>query len=276
MKQFRYNRGISLISLLVATAIGIFIVGAAGKTYVDSKMAFQARSAVSAVTENGRFALDDMRRTVVMAGRAVKAGDDSPQSYNTSDNGKRTFPAIGTSGIRDKDANDNSVIAIRYGLGPSCGGYIGTPSNPPGVLEPTPQEPPATVRFLVNDEKELLCEADTNGDGSFDVNEPLVSGIEKMRALYGVDDDADGYANRYLTATEVQNENVWVNVVSIRVGLVASSGSAYELPDTMQPQSAQTLSLLGLDYTAPDTKEIYRAVSATISLRNLNTVVQRQ
>ena len=91
-----------------------------------------------------------------------------------------------------------------------------------------------------------------------------------------MDDDADGYANRYLTATEVQNENVWVNVVSIRVGLVASSGSAYELPDTMQPQSAQTLSLLGLDYTAPDTKEIYRAVSATISLRNLNTVVQRQ
>ena len=269
MKQFRYNRGISLISLLVATAIGIFIVGAAGKTYVDSKMAFQARSAVSAVTENGRFALDDMRRTVVMAGRAVKAGDDSPQSYNTSDNGKRTFPALGTNGIQDKDANDNSVIAIRYGLGPSCINYIGTPTST-SVLEPIPQDPPATVRFRIDaDKDELLCEVDGNA-------QPIVSGIKSMRALYGVDDDADGYANRYLTATEVQNENVWVNVVSIRVGLVASSGSAYELPDTMQPQSAQTLSLLGLDYTAPDTKEIYRAVSATISLRNLNTVVQRQ
>lgn len=270
MKSFRYNRGFSLISLLVGTAIGIFILYAAGKTYVDSKMAFKARSAVSAVTENGRFALDDMRRSIVMAGREISAGDDSSQSYDTTDNGKRTFPGVGASGIVDQDANGNSVVAIRYGLGPSCGGYIGTPAAPPAVLKPVPQDPPATVRFRIDaTTDELLCEVDGNA-------QPIVSGIKRMRALYGINDDVDGYADRYLTAAEVNNEGIWENVVTIRVGLVASSGEAYELPGTMQPSSPQTLSVLGMDYTAPDTHEIYRAVSGTISLRNLNTVVQRQ
>ncbi|MCP4996047.1 MAG: prepilin-type cleavage/methylation domain-containing protein, partial [Gammaproteobacteria bacterium] len=70
----KLHRGYTLLSLLIAMAIGIFITGVAGKVYVDSKMAFLARSAVAATNENGRFAIDDLRRTLVMAGRGVSSG----------------------------------------------------------------------------------------------------------------------------------------------------------------------------------------------------------
>ncbi len=259
----KLHRGYTLLSLLIAMAIGIFITGVAGKVYVDSKMAFLARSAVAATNENGRFAIDDLRRTLVMAGRGVSSGDDTQAIYAaTTDNGKRTFPilasngSIGTGVIVDSDgdaSNGSSVIAIRYAEGPSCGGTITSAS---------------TVRFFVNTNSELVCEV--NGSA-----QPIVSGIVQMRALYGVDDDADGLANRYLTATTVQTEGRWSNVVSIRVGLIAGSGE-FELPGSYRSASAGSFNLLGMAVTAPDTTHFFKSLTTTISLRNLNTVVERQ
>ena len=75
-----------------------------------------------------------------------------------------------------------------------------------------------------------------------------------MKALYGVDDDADGYANRYLTATQVDALDKWRNIVSIRVGLVVDSAEQSQ-PLEMRSDTAQTLSLLGMNYTVPANDE---------------------
>ncbi|MCP3670507.1 MAG: hypothetical protein GY814_08750 [Gammaproteobacteria bacterium] len=251
----KLHRGYTILSLMIAMAIGIFITGVAGKVYIDSKMAFLMRSAVAAANENGRFAIEDLRRSLVMAGRGVGAGDDDLTAYTaTTDNGLRTFPMVGAAGIVDSDAiSGSSVLAVRYATGPSCGGVIAASS---------------TVRFLVNADSELECEV--NG-----VSQPIVSGIVQMRALYGVDTDTDGLANRYLTATEVEAGDFWPNVVSIRVGLIASSGE-FELPLSHRPSAAETFDLLGMDVTAPDTSHFFKSVTTTFSLRNLNTVVERQ
>ena len=280
----KYNRGVTLLSLLVATAIGIFIIGAAGKVYVDSKMSFNARSAVSAATENGRFALDDMRRSLVMAGRGILAGEDDIAS-------KRSIAPIDKDkGIYDagSSTSESDIIAVRYRIGPSCGGYIDITTTDPdsGRLIADAGRPPATVRFRVNDKDELVCEVDDNGDGAFEFSQALVSGIKQMRVLYGLDDDnADGYANRYLTASKTDDTTVnpppapgrsnWTRVVSLRIGLIANSDT-FELPGSLQPKDAQELNLLGMTYTAPDKNHFYQAFSTTISLRNLNASVQRQ
>ena len=265
----KYSRGFTLVSLLVASAIGIFVAGAAGKVYVDSKVAFQMRSAVAATNENGRFAVEDLRRTLVMAGRGVKSGDDAPSVYAASDNGLRTFPAVGSDGaigsgvIVNRDSSDadatvgSSVIAIRYAEGPSCGGTISTNT---------------TVRFFVNTNSELVCEI-TDATGT--TSQPIVGGIEQMRALYGVDDDADGLANRFLTATAVQAGGNWPNVVAIRVGLIAGSAE-FEIPSIYRSSSVSSFNLLGMTSATPDASHFYKSVTTTVSLRNLNTVVERQ
>ncbi|MEW8497517.1 MAG: hypothetical protein AB2699_03345, partial [Candidatus Thiodiazotropha taylori] len=150
LSNIRRQSGVSLISLMIASAIGFFIIGGAGKVYVDSKNTFNARSAIAAATENYRFAFQDMRRVLVMAGRGIIPENDSDTTYSTTDNGLRTFPEIGTDGIQDIDANGSSVVAVRYASGPAPCGLAGTLG---GDAADT-----ITVRFYLNTDGDLICE----------------------------------------------------------------------------------------------------------------------
>ncbi len=232
-------KGFSLLSLMISTTIGIFIMGAAGQVYVNSKSVFNARTAVSITTESGRYAISDLRRVLIMTGREV------PASITP-------FPAVDANGIVDGGASGSDIVGVRYASGTACDSEVSSLT---------------TIRFKIEDDT-LICE-----QGGTDY--PLVSGIKLMRVLYGVNDNTDGYANRYLNATTVETEGKWGNVVSLRIGLVVSSED-YKLPGNMQEYTAQTLVVLGQSYTAPDTEHVFQVASTTISLRNLNTVVSRQ
>ncbi|MCU7891039.1 MAG: PilW family protein [Candidatus Thiodiazotropha sp. (ex Ustalcina ferruginea)] len=256
--------GFSIISLLIASSIGIFLIGGAGKVYVDSKSTFTARSAITAATESTRFAIQDLRRTLVMAGRSIGENDDGPFAYASADNGFRTFPAVDAAdGIIDVDSNGSSVIAIRYAGGPAPCGQAGTLAGTRGATR--------TVRFYRDDDANLICQVVETGFA-----QPLVSGIVAMRALYGVDTNADDIANQYLTATQVDAANYWLNVVAIRIGIITSSGDGAELPPRYRPAAAEELDLLGMTFTAPTTSNFYKSASTTISLRNVHSSVQRQ
>jgi type IV pilus assembly protein PilW len=265
--------GYSLLSLLIASAISLFIVGGIGKIYIDSKSAFNARAALSATTEKYRLAFQEMRRALIMAGRGIATSADSPSAYRDGqeDSGNRTFPALNgepdgiISGASHSgnhwspQPEDSSVVSLRYASGPA----------PCGLRNDTMDEGTVTVRFLVDSEGDLNCQVFQNG--ALIQSQPIASDISQMRVLYGVDSDQepDGVANRYLTADQVDPLN-WMNVVSIRIGLVVSSGVGYELPWPYQPQTPQQLDLLGATFITPDNQYIYKSVSTTISLRNLH------
>jgi len=271
----RVMAGFSVISLLIATSIGVFLIAGVGKVYVDSKTAYNVRDAVSIASENARFAIDDLRRSLLMAGRGINADIDNRRNYEQRAAGLRTFPDvsangdIGASSIVDIDNVDpnlgSSVIAIRHASGP-------TPCRGAGAVSAM-----TTVRFFVDaDTDELVCEI--NG-----VTQVLVSGVIRMRVLYGVDTEnfEGAVANQYLTASQLEVGRVeashpfWNNVVAIRVGLIVSSAER-ELPLNHRLNVTETFNLLGTDFTMPDTRHFYKTVSTTISLRNLNTIVQRQ
>ncbi|MES9992270.1 MAG: PilW family protein [Candidatus Thiodiazotropha sp.] len=268
-----HQHGFSLISLMIASAIGLFIVGGIGKIYIDGKNAFNARAAIAAATESYRFTFQEMRRNLIMAGRGIATSDDSASAYTDaqSDQGLRTFPAVDrtpdgiVSGTQQSDdgwspaPQESSIVAIRYASGPT----------PCGADNLDMSAGTVTVRFIVNETGDLNCQVFQN-NALFD-SQPIAAGVAQMRALYGVDTDAepDGVANRYLTAAEVTSLN-WMNVVSIRIGLVVNSGTGYELPGAYRPETPEQLDLLGATFTAPDTDYIYRSATTTISLRNLH------
>ncbi|BBP03683.1 pilus assembly protein PilW [Sulfuriferula plumbiphila] len=60
--------GFSLIELMVAITIGFIVVAGVGYLYLGSRQAFNAQDSLSAIQENGRFALDTMSRDIRMAG----------------------------------------------------------------------------------------------------------------------------------------------------------------------------------------------------------------
>jgi type IV pilus assembly protein PilW len=252
MSKLAYSKGFSLISLMVAMLIGIFIMAAAGKVYLKTKSSFNARTALSTMTENGHFALQDLRRTLIMAGMGITASEASSLTF-------RSIPSLVSGGTEVGSGQNSDVVAVRYRRGNSCGGYIDNPSP----------LAPATLRFLIVNEQ-LMCQK----DGA--TPQPLVSGIKVMKVLYGVDDTADGYANRYLNATQVNALGKWINIVSIRIGLVVDSAE-YKLPVEMRETAAYDLSLLGMTYTVPANDEkAYKVFTTTVQLRNLNAIMQQQ
>ncbi|MEJ2622558.1 MAG: PilW family protein [Candidatus Thiodiazotropha sp.] len=251
MKSAKRNQsGFSILSLMIASVIGIFIMAGAGKVYIDSKHTFNARSSVAAAVENYRFAMLDMRRSLVMAGRGIAS------SLNGTVNGP--FPGVAADGAVDSDGDTgSSVVAVRYASGPAPCGLSGEITTP------------TIVRFYVDADENLVCEARTPDHPVY--AQPLVSGIVQMRALYGVDTDTDGIANQYVRTSIVDGSNLWVNVVSVRIGIIASSGEGQELPAIYQPATAEPLDLLGEDFTPTETNRTYKSASTTIAFRNLDT-----
>ncbi len=262
----RHEAGFTLVELMIATTIGLFIIAGAGQIYLNGRTTFMTRDTVSAATESARFAIQDLQRTLVMASRGISASVDSAADYGVADNGQRTFPAVSANGVDasavtgivDIDSNGSSVIAIRYAQGPApcaTGGAAAISAN-------------TTVRFYVDASSNLVCQV---GGAS----QTLVSGVAQMRALYGVDRGADGYADAYWTATQVEASNRWSNVVSMRIGMVVNSGNV-ALPAESRLVTTETLSLLGSDYDVTDKSLFHKAASTTFLLRNRNAALQRQ
>ena len=60
--------GLTLVELLVALAVGLFLVGGIVQILLSSSQAYRATTAVSRVQENGRYALSSLARAVRAAG----------------------------------------------------------------------------------------------------------------------------------------------------------------------------------------------------------------
>lgn len=64
----RAVRGFTLVELMVAIAIGLFLSAVTGTIYLNSKNMFNYQDAMSRLQENARFAMERMSRDIRMAG----------------------------------------------------------------------------------------------------------------------------------------------------------------------------------------------------------------
>lgn len=90
------------------------------------------------------------------------------------------------------------------------------------------------------------------------VNVELIDGIENMQVLYGIDDDADNYANQFVVASAVTDS---LDVVSIRLMLLVRSASPNVTEDV------QVYNFNGVTITATDNR-LRQVFSTSIALRN--------
>ncbi|MBI5611491.1 MAG: hypothetical protein HY942_00265, partial [Gammaproteobacteria bacterium] len=79
--------GYSLVELMVALAIGLFILGAVVSLFVTSKSSYRAQEGVDALQENGRYAIRALADDVRLAGFVGITYDPikvSPQKYTAT------------------------------------------------------------------------------------------------------------------------------------------------------------------------------------------------
>ncbi len=75
-RYLRSQRGLSLVELLIAAAVGLILLGGVYKLFVSSSDTYSMDEQLARVQENGRFALDFITRDLRMAGFRGCAGTE--------------------------------------------------------------------------------------------------------------------------------------------------------------------------------------------------------
>ena len=97
--------------------------------------------------------------------------------------------------------------------------------------------------------------------------EEMLQGVENMQILYGLDDDSDGIANRYVQANIVNDADAWNGVVTVRIGLLFASEDGVRDADDLDENTY----LVANTVIDPDNDRRKRYVSSmTVNIRNSN------
>lgn len=256
--------GLSLIELLIAMFIGLFLLAGITSSYLSSKKTSIARDQYSILEDNGRIALEVLTNTLQHTGYTSASGTPLEDKFITaavtSSSCSDGSQSVLNTGIIPVTADNNagdSLGVIYLGDSNVFTDCSGAPLPATCQLNPgLPTDPAKIYSAFFLDASNLQCA------GSRDASEQTIAeGIENMQILYGVDANADNQVDRYVNAPNVGT--LWNNVINIQVAVLARS--LIEVKDTAESES---FTLLDTPITTP-TDRYQRAVfSTTISLRN--------
>jgi type IV pilus assembly protein PilW len=217
------QRGLSLISLMIALTIGAFLLAGLFTLWLQTRNTFNAQGSLAQLQDNERMALTVMANTVQNSGYYPifeNYGTTPPSPLFTAAN---VFPA---------------ASASTYTFGAS-GQYI-TGTYGGGTASDS-----ITVRYM-SDSNALDCLGQAQGNQILVTNTytvsggnltcavtattiggavtktgamTVVSGVSQFIAYYGVDPNNTGSVTEYLTADDVTSSNYWPDVRSVKLQL---------------------------------------------------------
>lgn len=258
------QRGVTLVELMVAMAIGLLVILAVSIAFLAGKKLFNTDADVQATQDSLRFARYVVQSVVRQAGYADYAPDRlsdgvaviaSNAALLGQGAGTDDLNVVGASnatvkgndssiGTHDTDKVENDSLLVRF-FGRSKADAdvaddtiidcLGHPQKGPSA---TPTAADRVWSFFYvsvgsDDVPALYCKFRTK-KGDFD-SEQLARGVEKFKVVYGYDGDGNSVPETWLDAkaidarakssgTQVSVE--WRKVVAVRVGIVVRSDRA--------------------------------------------------
>jgi len=262
--------GLSLIELLIAMLIGLFLLVGITTSYLSSKKSSIVRDHVSILEDNGRAALEILTNTLQHTGyrstdldllenpfMATQPLSSSCGTGITSVLAPTNFPA----GNENNDAGD--TISVFYlgddEINTDCAG---------GVL-PSACRVGANVdsnahrifnAFFIDADNNLQCAGSQTAE-----LQTIAEGVENIQILYGLNTDDDEFQSveRYVNASDI-GINDWGQVVSIQVAILVRT-----LIQVKSQPETQSFSLLDKDVDSPNDRFQRAVFSTSINLRNL-------
>ena len=223
--------GFSLIELMVAIAIALFIVAGLASLYISMKTAFTSQDQLSQLQDGERLMVTMLTTTVESATYfpnplITTAAAALPATATANSDGTTFLAGQGITGTGTYSASSSDTVDIRYqtasgdGLMNCQGG-----SNTSGASQIWVNS------FAVNASNELTCSV--NGGTAV----ALVGNVASMKILYGVDTTNDGFTDAYLDAATITSASLWANVYTAQFTLTlinplaAQAGAAATLPN---------------------------------------------
>ncbi|MBL0420486.1 PilW family protein [Ramlibacter sp. AW1] len=272
--------GIGLIELLVAMAIGLFVLGAVLTAYRSSANSGRMTAALASMTEEAQLALQLMSRDVQMAGLVnVKQVDDVngqlafKQTAFNPIKGCDNALADATVGFANATCHANATngkgdqgpaIEVNLELDPFTSALTGAnlPIDCTGTSIPAADPQSASHRYFVRTVDgipSLYCGSDRGNP------EPLIENVSALGLRYGEAsnwnraDRSTQHPVRYVTAADVTN---WSQVVAVRICVLMRSAS----PVLTDEDDLGYTDCSGLAQT-PSDKRLYRAFFSTAAVR---------
>jgi type IV pilus assembly protein PilW len=238
------QQGFTLIELMVAITIGLFVTAVLGQLFLGSRQTYATTDDMSRMQENMRYAHQLLTRSVRLAGYKT-----SPNSLTNQIFSGANVAITGTDGA----GTAPDTITVRFQGSSNLAGpaddtifdCLGT-----AVAGGTIAVNRYTIAVGANGSNALFCN-DTE----------VVSSVENMQVLYGEDSNMDMAADRYVPIGNVSNID---NIIAVRIALLFQTPgtTAAVLPDT------NTYNLNGVVLGPYNDTRIRRVVSSTIALRN--------
>jgi len=235
----RRMRGVSLVGLLISTAVSVPIIGSVLIFYVNALESAAYMNSVARVQESGRFATDHIARTL----RMTRYDDPHTPLVVPTELSGTTSAATSLSMAGFTLKADTDVVSSSHEGAPQVRDCQGVTVASGSLV---------TNTYAISDGDELICRT---------AADPVViaEGVEDMQVLYGIDSDADDAANRYVLEGNVTD---WSQVVSIRVSLLINSVEAVYASTIHDCKSCNTFSPLASDLLRAE-------FHATVRFRNL-------
>ncbi|HWW06702.1 PilW family protein [Collimonas sp.] len=306
--SMKMQRGMSLIELMIAIAIGLVIMLAMTQVYMSGYGVQRAQTDTAQLNETARFSFDLLSRELKKSGYrnawAVGSSTPAPLCAATSANlgslsglndPTKVNPASSdfTGGTQVAVANLSDVLRVRfYGESFTKNGATIASSTAATAAMLDCQGYPVAQNQLVEDTLYVAKDPNNNNEPTLFCNTSnptpvvgtthpgpmaLVSGVESMQLLYGEDTDADGIVNQYVPWNKVVNSD---HILSVKVSIVARSPNAvgvaspttaFQHFNAQYPASGN--SDLGAVFTppVPTDNRIRQMLSTEIAVRNFNS-----
>lgn len=212
--------GLSLIELLIAMLIGMFLIVVVVTLVINMGRNFKTQDQVSQIDDAERFMLTVLNNTVHVAGYFADptSGDPNKIFVNAgTPDGSALVAGQFVSGTKGAGtASDTLNVRVQAGSNDGLTNCQGD-SNPGAA-------PVIWINsFAVNASGQLTCTV--TADGSVGAPTVLVDNVSSVKILYGVDTDADGSVDTYLDAagvtagTNTKTPNFWLAVGSVRLSI---------------------------------------------------------
>ncbi len=230
VKKYNFNcKGVNLIELTIAMAIGSIILLGVTSVYTSGKKAANVQNGLSRVQESGRFVMEFLSRDIRMAGYPQGSG---PLAFNSV---TTTEGAVGTP----------DQITLQYNkqlpTSTDCNG---------NVVDPIVNK--YNIKLNASSIPSLYCN---------DIE--LIEGVDSLQVLYGLDTDniPDGIANSYITAEDITGR--WARVVSVRLAVLTNS-----VTESANAKTKASYNVLGSTINGFNDNKVRRVFNTTIMLRN--------
>lgn len=233
--------GLSLVELMVAVTIGLFLMLVVANLFIGSKQTYTNQDNLSRLQENGRFAIALMGKAIREAGYHNMSFNPPAGYYAANAPKSPTWPyspgilvitgTEGTSGAPDSItlAQDSPVDCLNAALAV-----------------------PAQNKYSINSSQQLICTSLPNSNAVG----VLLDGVEDLQILYG---EKVSSAYRYVSQPTVSN---WDNVNAVRICMLMRT-AAGGLTTTPQHYT----DCKGNSVTATDGR-IREAFSETFTIRS--------